>query len=165
MDDHARTELRNAFIGFVFQRYSLLPVLSALENVALPLQLRGVSWREASAAARELLGEVEIERFANHRPDLLSGGQQQRVAIARALATDPMLVLADEPTANLDSRTAREVIALMKGINRERGTTFVFATHDQRLVEQVDREICLEDGLIMERGSRHVSSRSTHSAA
>ncbi|MEJ2037880.1 MAG: ABC transporter ATP-binding protein [Desulfosarcinaceae bacterium] len=151
LSDNKCCELRNRFIGFIFQRYNLIPVLSALENVMIPLQIQGVSAGPARQKARQRLEMVGLSAVAYHRPDKMSGGQQQRVAVARALVTDPPLVIADEPTANLDSDTALGLIDLMRTINREQGTTFVFSTHDQRLLDHVQRRIRLQDGRIQAR--------------
>lgn len=148
LDDDALTEFRAQKIGFVFQSFNLVPVLSAQENVMLPLQLRGVHEQEARTRAAAVLGEVGLEKFAASRPDQLSGGQRQRVAIARALVVAPRLVIADEPTANLDSENSRLIVDLMREMNHSKGVTFVFTTHDPRLLEHVDRKILLRDGLI-----------------
>jgi putative ABC transport system ATP-binding protein len=153
LSDNERTELRNQSIGFIFQGFNLVPVLSALENVMLPLQIKGDSSSEARTKARYRLDEVGLSDHMHHRPDKLSGGQQQRVAIARALATGPSLVIADEPTANLDSDTARKIIGLMRSLNEKDGATFIFSTHDQRLLDQCDRLIKLEDGRIIDGGN------------
>ena len=150
LSDAEKSELRNASIGFVFQDFNLVPVLSALENVMLPLQIRGVGKAEAREKALRLLAEVELEDRAGHRPQKLSGGQQQRVAIARALVTDPMLVIADEPTANLDTVNANRIIDLMRAVNQSRGAAFLFSTHDDRLLDRVDRRVHLRDGEIAE---------------
>ena len=150
LSDKKRSEIRNEYIGFVFQNFNLVPVLSALENVMLPLQILGVSTRQAKEKARALLEEVGLEDRMNHRPQKLSGGQQQRVAIARALVTDPLLVIADEPTANLDTESANLIVNLMRKINEERGAAFVFSTHDDRLLDRVDRKIHLQDGAVKE---------------
>lgn len=146
--DDALTDFRAHKIGFVFQNFNLVPVLSALENVMLPLQIRGVAERAARDSAAAVLRDVGLERFANSLPDKLSGGQRQRVAIARALVVEPKLVIADEPTANLDSENSRMVVDLMREMNRARQVTFVFTTHDPRLLEHVDRKILLRDGCI-----------------
>jgi len=148
LSDNARSELRNQMIGFVFQNFNLVPVLSALENVMLPLQIAGASASVARERALERLTEVGLEEQVAHRPAKLSGGQQQRVAIARALVTNPALVIADEPTANLDSGNARRIIELMLSINSAHGTAFVFSTHDQRLLESVKRRVLMQDGEI-----------------
>lgn len=150
LTDDQRSELRNRSIGFVFQRFNLIPVLSALENVMLPLQIRSQSRKECRDRAGELLTRVGLGTFLHQRPDKLSGGQQQRVALARALIGSPQLVLADEPTANLDTQTAHTIIELMRELNQERGTTFLFCTHDQRLLDAVGRRIKLTDGRIVE---------------
>lgn len=150
LGDGEKSELRNGSIGFVFQNFNLVPVLTALENVMLPLQIRGLSAAEARGRAEALLAEVELADRAHHRPQKLSGGQQQRVAIARALVTDPVLVIADEPTANLDTRNANLIIDLMRRINHSRGAAFVFSTHDDRLLDRVDRKVHLQDGEIVE---------------
>lgn len=151
LSDNEKSELRNRSIGFVFQQFNLIPVLSAIENVMLPLQIRGSAYSEALKTAMFRLDQVELSEFIAHRPDKLSGGQQQRVAIARALVNNPHLVIADEPTANLDSKTAMKVIELMRKLNTTEGTTFIFSTHDQRLLDNVSRRIRLEDGQIMEK--------------
>ncbi len=139
-----RADLRARKLGFIFQTFNLIPVLSAWENVEYPLLLtkRGGD----DARVRTALEQVGLGDRARHRPPELSGGQQQRVAIARALVTDPVLVLADEPTANLDSKTGGEVVALMRQLNRERGTTFIFSTHDPRIMSAADRVIEISDG-------------------
>ncbi len=149
LSDNRKSELRTDSIGFVFQNFSLIPVLSALENVMIPLQIKGIPNAESRRRSIERLDQLGLTDFVKHRPDKLSGGQQQRVAIARALVTNPSLIIADEPTANLDSDTARRIIELMRDLNRTEGTTFVFSTHDQRLLGQVDRLIRLEDGRIL----------------
>lgn len=148
LSDAKRSEMRNDYIGFVFQNFNLVPVLSALENVMLPLQIKGVSKKIAKEKATRLLEEVELSDRMGHRPQKLSGGQQQRVAIARALVSDPLLVIADEPTANLDTRSANLIVNLMRKINETRGAAFVFSTHDDRLLDRVDRKIHLEDGMV-----------------
>jgi putative ABC transport system ATP-binding protein len=148
LSDDARTEMRNALIGYVFQRFNLVPVLSAIENVMLPLELQGVARRDARQRAAVMLEDVGLAEYAGHRPDHLSGGQQQRVAIARALVTNPAVVIADEPTANLDSATSQRILELMRALNRQHDTTFIFSTHDDRLLRYVDRLIHLTDGQI-----------------
>jgi putative ABC transport system ATP-binding protein len=150
LGDDRRSEVRNETLGFIFQSFNLIPVLSALENVMLPLQIAGVSAKVARQQALEQLAEMGLERHTGHRPAKLSGGQQQRVAIARALVSAPMLVIADEPTANLDSENAVKIIELMRRINSKNGTTFIFSTHDQRLLERVERQILMHDGEIAE---------------
>jgi putative ABC transport system ATP-binding protein len=148
LSDNQRSEFRNQFIGFVFQKFNLIPVLSALENVMLPLQIKGVASKTARQKALACIDLVGISDVARHRPDKMSGGQQQRVAIARALITEPALVIADEPTANLDKTTALKIVDLMRDLNGRMQTTFVFSTHDQRLLDQVGRLVRLEDGRI-----------------
>lgn len=154
LSDNKRTELRNRSIGFIFQGFNLIPVLSALENVMLPLQIKGTSSSDARDNALSRLDEVGLSAFVHHRPDKMSGGQQQRVAIARALVTDPFLVIADEPTANLDSETSRKIIGIMRDLNEKEKTTFIFSTHDQRLLGQVERLVRLEDGKIVDGGDK-----------
>jgi putative ABC transport system ATP-binding protein len=149
LNDDELTEFRSKKIGFVFQNFNLVPVLSALENVMLPLQIQGVGEQESKERAAAALVDVGLERFRDSLPDKLSGGQRQRVAIARALVVNPMLVIADEPTANLDSENSRMVVDLMRDMNRARKVTFVFTTHDQRLLDHVDRKILLRDGNIV----------------
>jgi putative ABC transport system ATP-binding protein len=148
--DNDKSEFRNNEIGFIFQTFNLIPVLSALENVMLPLQIKGTPTSKAKKEAFKRLCDVELEQFVNNRPDKMSGGQRQRVAIARALITNPSIVLADEPTANLDFKTSNSIIEIMKKINKRDKTTFVFSTHDQRLLDQMNRLIQLEDGKITE---------------
>jgi putative ABC transport system ATP-binding protein len=148
MNDDELTEFRCKHIGFIFQNFNLVPVLSAIENVMLSLQIQDVAETAARKLAAAALVDVGLERFVNSLPDKLSGGQRQRVAIARALVSKPKLVIADEPTANLDSENSRMVIELMREINRTRNVTFVFTTHDPRLLEHVDRKILLTDGAI-----------------
>jgi putative ABC transport system ATP-binding protein len=148
MPDDALADCRNRSIGFVFQNFNLVPVLTAVENVMLPLQIQGHGDGAAAARARDWLDRVGLASFAAFRPDKLSGGQRQRVAIARALVTCPMLVIADEPTANLDSHNSRAVIDLMQQLSVETGVTCVFSTHDPRLLEHVPRHVRLVDGQI-----------------
>lgn len=148
LSDDALSDCRNHKIGFVFQSFNLVPVLTALENVALPLQVQGVKAAEVRRRATEWLGHVGLGQFLDFRPDRLSGGQRQRVAIARALVGAPRLLIADEPTANLDSQTSREVIDLIERLNRETGVTCIFTTHDPRLLARVPRQLRLQDGLI-----------------
>jgi putative ABC transport system ATP-binding protein len=144
-------DLRLNTLGFVFQTFNLLPVLSAWENVEYPLlQKRDVDKNERQKRIAHYLKVVGLERYAHHRPNELSGGQRQRVAIARALATHPKIVLADEPTANLDHKTGDDILRLMKTLNQEEGTTFIFSTHDARVMEMADRVIGLADGQITE---------------
>jgi putative ABC transport system ATP-binding protein len=143
----ALADLRARRVGFIFQTFNLLPVLSAQENVEYPLlNLTELGRGERRERAEHYLQVVGLADKARHRPNQLSGGQRQRVAIARALATQPGLVLADEPTANLDQATGREVLALMQRINRETGTTFVFSTHDRQVMDIADRLLHMVDG-------------------
>ena len=146
LSDDQRSEARNRSIGFIFQGFNLIPVLSALENVMLPRQIGHSSSRASREAAVKRLTEVGLASHMAHRPAKLSGGQQQRVAIARALIASPALVVADEPTANLDSENALMIIDLMRKISKKEGTTFVFSTHDERLLDRVDRQIMMRDG-------------------
>ncbi|MDB1124051.1 ABC transporter ATP-binding protein [Vibrio algarum] len=141
-------KIRRSRLGFVFQKFNLVPVMNAWENVAYPLMLNGYSLKEQKKKATEILVKVGLEPFIKHRPDKLSGGQQQRVAIARALVHRPEIVIADEPTASLDSHTASVVIEQMKSLGREMGTTFIVATHDHRMASHCDRTITLLDGEI-----------------
>ncbi len=146
-----RTELallRRARIGFIFQAYNLIPVLTALENVSLPLTLLGTEGREARELAGRALEEVGLGGMGKRRPKEMSGGQQQRVAIARALVKKPALILADEPTANLDSRTGKEILELMLGLNASAGTTFIFSTHDRMVMDYARRLVLLHDGQV-----------------
>lgn len=141
-------ELRRRKIGFVFQDFNLIPVLTAYENVAMPLSLLGVPDAEIRERVMGILADVGLEGMEHRRPSRLSGGQQQRVAVARSLVKQPLLVLADEPTANLDSATGESILKLMKTMNRERETTFIFSTHDQMVMDYADRLCRLHDGLI-----------------
>jgi len=148
LSDSKLAELRLNKIGFVFQFFNLLPRLAALRNIELPLTIAGVSEKETSQRAREMLKFVGLEARENHRPYELSGGEQQRVAIARALITNPKIILADEPTGNLDTKTGLEIVHLMKKLNHEKKQTFIVVTHDPRIAEDADRTIYLKDGLI-----------------
>jgi putative ABC transport system ATP-binding protein len=148
-------DLRARTIGFVFQTFNLLPVLSAEENVEYPLlQLPELTKDERRERVAHFLKVVQLTRYARHRPNQLSGGQRQRVAIARALATKPKIVLADEPTANLDHKTGEGILALMKDINRAFKTTFIFSTHDKKVMAMADRLVRIEDGQIRMLGVR-----------
>lgn len=148
--DHQLTELRRRKIGFIFQYYNLIPVLDAVDNTALPLILDGVASSVAKKKAVEWLEKLGLKERLHNRPDQLSGGQQQRVAIARALATEPAIILADEPTGNLDSKTGDEVIALIRQITRVWGRTVLMVTHDSRMAAYADRIIFLKDGNIVD---------------
>ena len=146
-------DLRARTIGFIFQTFNLLPVLSAAENVEYPLlQLKTLTKAERAERVAHYLGVVGIRKYAHHRPNQLSGGQRQRVAIARALAIHPRIILADEPTANLDHKTGDGILRLMKKINTSTKTTFIFSTHDQKVINMADRLIRIEDGEIKRLG-------------
>lgn len=141
--------LRREKIGFVFQTFNLIPVFTAAENVEFPLLVRELSGSERRTRVQEALESVGLSARAHHRPDLLSGGERQRVAVARAIVGRPALVLADEPTANLDTRNATQLIGLMRDLNERLGLTFVFSTHDQRLLEHTARIVRLTDGRVV----------------
>ncbi len=145
-----RIDFRLRNIGFVFQAYNLIPVLTAKENVEFIMELQGVSKKERETRALELLEKVGLKERANNRPSELSGGQQQRVAVARALASKPKFVLADEPTANLDSASTENLLDIMLALNKSEGTTFIFATHDSRVMKKAKRIVSLEDGKIID---------------
>jgi putative ABC transport system ATP-binding protein len=159
-NDNDLSAFRRRRLGFVFQFFNLLPTLSAIENVALPLLLDGKSMSSVSGRAKELLALMGLDSRMNHRPDQLSGGEMQRVAIARALVTDPLLILADEPTGNLDSKTGTVVLELLARIARERGNSIVMVTHDPRAASYGTRLIQLRDGRI-ESDQRVESNRGT----
>ena len=150
LSDDALTDFRARTIGFVFQNFNLFPVLSAYENVEYPLLLLGLSAKERGRRTREMLERVGLAAQARQRPNQLSGGQKQRVAIARALVKAPALVLADEPTANLDSANGAAIIALMREIQREHNTSFVFSTHDPQLMSHAAETFVLRDGRIVD---------------
>jgi putative ABC transport system ATP-binding protein len=157
LSDDARSRLRNRKIGFIFQSFNLVPVLDVRENVELPLLLQEVPAAERRARVAQAIADVELSDFARHPPDKLSGGQRQRVAIARALVTRPLLVLADEPTANLDSGTAKRIVDLMVELNERREVTFLFSTHDEKLMARVSRHVHLRDGLVVNEGTEAVA--------
>jgi len=148
LNDNALAEVRLRKIGFVFQFFNLLPRLTALRNVELPLTLADMSEKDSIKKAEEMLKLVGLGDRMNHRPSEMSGGEQQRVAMARALINDPKIVLADEPTGNLDTKTGREIVQLMKRLNEEKGQSFVVVTHDPAIAETANRIIYLKDGLI-----------------
>jgi len=143
------TEFRKRNIGFIFQSYNLLPVLTARENTELVMMLQDYTDSECKNRAEELLKEVGLENRMNDRPSKLSGGQQQRVAVARALASKPQFILADEPTANLDSKSTEGLLSIMGKLNKEENITFIFSTHDQRVVKKARRIIKIEDGKVI----------------
>jgi putative ABC transport system ATP-binding protein len=148
LNDDQRADLRKGTIGFIFQFFALIPVLTAYENVELPLLLKGEGSRARQARVNDLLGAVGLSERGHHRPDQLSGGEKQRIAVARALAVDPLLVLADEPTANLDTENGNQVMEIMQRLNEDTGTTFIFATHDPRVIPFARRTIELRDGRV-----------------
>ncbi len=152
LPDDARTDFRARNMGFVFQFYNLLPVLSAVENVELPLLVSGIKPKEARERALKILERVGLREWANHRPAELSGGQRQRVTIARALVNEPAIVWADEPTGDLDSETADDVMNLMIELNRTQKQTFVIVTHDPRIGDMTQRIIRMSDGRIVSDG-------------
>ena len=146
MSQHARSELRKRRIGFVFQAYNLIPVLTVFENAELVLRLQGVPSATRKERVMALLDDVGLSGLHGRRPNEISGGQQQRVAIVRAIASEPAVTLADEPTANLDSTTAEQLLDIMQKLNEERGVTFIFSTHDPRVMARAKRTIHLVDG-------------------
>lgn len=148
LNRNQRADLRKGAIGFVFQFFALIPTLTAYENVEMPLLLNGNNPTERKKRVMELLESVDMADRARHRPDQLSGGEQQRVAVARALSTNPSMILADEPTANLDTENGKQIMEIMARINKEIGTTVVFATHDPRVIKYARRVVTLVDGLI-----------------
>ena len=155
MDDNTRTDYRARQMGFVFQLYNLLPVLSTVENVELPMLISGAKSAEARQRALEVLAMVGLADWAAHKPAELSGGQRQRVTIARALANDPAIIWADEPTGDLDSETAQEVMDLILRLNRENRETFIIVTHSPEIGRQCDRIVRMRDGLIVDDGMVH----------
>jgi len=155
LNANRRADLRRDVIGFIFQFFALVPVLDAYENVELPLLLSGVGAKERRERTLNLLDAVGLSDRIHHRPDQLSGGQQQRVAIARALVKRPLMVLADEPTANLDTANGEQAMEIMKRLNEQTGTAFIFATHDPRVMSFAQRTIRMVDGRIAENGVAH----------
>lgn len=149
LNRNQRADIRKGHIGFIFQFFALIPTLTAYENIEMPLLLNGQSARERHERVMELLKAVDLLDRKDNRPDQMSGGQQQRVAIARALAPKPALILADEPTANLDTDNGEQVMEIMTRLNRETGVTFVFATHDPRVIQYARRVVTLRDGRIV----------------
>lgn len=150
------SDFRRDHIGFIFQSYNLIPVLSAEENIEYIMLLQGVSEQQRKTRVQEMLALVGLEGLGNRRPSHLSGGQQQRVAVARAMASKPDIILADEPTANLDSATGIALLEMMRELNQQMNMTFVFSTHDQKIMDRADRLIHLEDGRIYEDERRTV---------
>jgi putative ABC transport system ATP-binding protein len=154
LNANQRADLRRDQIGFIFQFFALVPVLTAYENVELPLLLNNVKASERRERVMELLNAVGLADRAKHRPDQMSGGQQQRVAIARALAPKPLMVLADEPTANLDTENGKQAMEIMQRLNEQTGTAFIFATHDPRVVAFAKRVVRLRDGRVESNGAQ-----------
>lgn len=150
LNRNQRADIRRETIGFIFQFFALIPTLSAYENVEMPMLLAGKSSSERRERVNQLLESVGLDDRAFHRPDQLSGGEQQRVAIARALATRPAMILADEPTANLDTANGKQIMDTMTRLNQETGITFVFATHDPRVIHYARRVVTLQDGRVVD---------------
>ncbi|PMO33966.1 ABC transporter ATP-binding protein [Vibrio breoganii] len=150
LSEKEKIQFRRDQVGFIFQDYSLLPVLTALENVEFIMQLQGATESESRARASKLLERVGLGRHLHKRPSQLSGGQQQRVAVARALAPNPKFVMADEPTANLDAKSTADLLDIMQQLNESEGTTFIFSTHDPRVISRAARVIVIDDGAVTE---------------
>jgi putative ABC transport system ATP-binding protein len=148
LNDKQATLLRRDHIGFIFQTFNLIPVLNVFENIEFPLIIQGLPAPDRKKRVMELIGDVGLQEFIKHKPDELSGGQRQRIAVARALVTNPKLVLADEPTANLDKENGHIIMEIMKKLNAEHGVTFIFSTHDQRVMEEAKRTVVLSDGVV-----------------
>jgi putative ABC transport system ATP-binding protein len=144
-----RADVRRGTIGFIFQFFALIPTLTAYENIEMPLLLKGLKAEDREARVLELLEAVNLSDRGHHKPDQLSGGEQQRVAIARALASKPSMILADEPTANLDTKNGEQVMNIMSRLNKETGVTFIFASHDPRVIKYGRRIVQLQDGLVV----------------
>jgi len=149
LNDKEATKLRRDKIGFIFQTFNLISVLNVYENIEFPLIIQGVSSEERKKRVSALIEEVGLKEFIRHKPEELSGGQRQRIAVARALVTNPELVLADEPTANLDTENGLNILNMMKELNEHHNVTFIFSTHDQRVIDKAKRIIYLEDGKIV----------------
>lgn len=153
MSEDKRSKARNNMLGFIFQYHHLLPDFTALENVMMPLLIAGKSKKQAREIAEELLREVGLEDRMDHKPAQLSGGQSQRVAVARALANDPIIVIGDEPTGNLDSKSSQMIYDLLRKLNKERNQTFILVTHDEQMAKRTDRIVRLVDGRVFEYGN------------
>jgi len=154
LNRNQRADMRRGTLGFIFQFFALIPTLTAYENVEMPLLLVGEKTAERRERVMQLLDSVGLADRAGHRPDQLSGGEQQRVAVARALATKPTLILADEPTANLDTPNGHQVMEIMTRLNQETGVTFVFATHDPRVIKFARRVVTLQDGVVVDNNGK-----------
>ena len=152
LNRNERADMRRGTIGFIFQFFALIPTLTAYENVEIPLLLMSENAAKRRERVNQLLEAVDLSDRGHHRPDQLSGGQQQRVAIARALATNPTMILADEPTANLDTTNGKQIMEIMTKLNQETGVTFIFATHDPRVIKYARRVVTLRDGLVVNNG-------------
>jgi lipoprotein-releasing system ATP-binding protein len=150
MSEDKRSKARNTMLGFIFQYHHLLPDFTALENVMMPLLIAGKSKKQARELAEKLLKEVGLEDRMDHKPTQLSGGQSQRVAVARALANDPKIVIGDEPTGNLDSKSSQMIYDLLRKLNKERNQTFILVTHDEQMAKRTDRIVRLVDGRVFE---------------